>query len=862
VEDYTAEDGTKYSKVSLSIENLSGFDAVSGGQLVKDGYYPVVGSGHGGLDYAYGTITVRVTAKVDATYLASLSQATTITNKAILTGNDCLPAGGVTATGDVTLPATGSSVVSKAMATQESPAYVQFALDINENALDLVPGEDTVEVGDVMGQGMSMATIKEDYFKVYDVSNVDNLYSKDEEGNVSVDATQAAKGSDITDQCTWQSVVGEDNTYRFTVPDGKHVVIVYWASFQGVAGQKVQLSNTASFYYEGHDYSNNSSKWSAKLAVSGADGSAYANPSFYLQKLDQWGNKVSGAKFTLYEYDKDTGTKTKITEITTQDGKAYVGQSSTTNRATLKSNTIYVLEESSVPAGYVLDQTDHYFEFAQITGTGTDGEVTDNDVKEHNATHPDLPNGASVLDINPGGTYTVTNTFQGPSLTIPVVKTINGKDIESTTRFSFTLTQTKNDTDPYAYTDEHYKYALKSGTQTTITGSGSSNFKLYFKSVGTYTFELTEDDISKDAVDRGYSKDTTKYEVTVVVGESSDGKKLEITSATYSGGGKSGDIKNGDKPAFDNKLNLTGKLALQVKKVVTSRTAAVKEGEFSFQVLKDGVARQDESGKDVFTTKAGGQVDITIVIDQDDIGDQDFVIKEVVPADDDKDPFIDYTASPVIASVTIGEVKAADNGGKAGVAATSEVTYTAQKFEESGDDKVPLMINKYKASGQLILNAIKKLVSSKDSSKKSTVHAGKFNFVVKEGRTQVATGTTGEGGQITFTPINYVAADIGSTHEYTISEVAGDQSYVEYDAEDVTVTVKVTDEGNGDLVATVTKVNGEPVAGSYDITFVNHYSGMEAPTGINIDKLQYVLILMLAGCAAILFVYSRRRARR
>jgi pilin isopeptide linkage protein len=857
VEEYTAEDGTKYSKVSLSIENLSGFDAVSGGKLVKDGYSPVVGAGHDGLDYAYGTITVRVTAKVDATYLASLSQATTITNKAILTDNECLPEGGVTATGDATLPATGSSVVSKAMATQESPAYVQFALDINENALDLLPGIDTVAVNDVMGQGMSMATSKEDCFKVYDVTGITDLYKSDG----SVDAKKAAAGSDITGQCTWEYVADESNTYRFTVPDGKHVVIVYWASFQGVAGQKVDLSNTASFYYEGRNYSNNSSKWSAKLSVSGADGDAYTNPFFYLQKLDQWGSNVSGAVFTLSEYDQATGTKKEITKVTTQDGKAYVGQRSGDSFAKLQLNTIYVLEEYSVPAGYVMDQTDHYFEFVSITGTGTDGEVTDDDVKKHNASHPTLPNGASLVDINPGGTYTVTNTFQGPSLTIPVAKKINGKDIESTSKFSFTLTQTKNDTDPYAYTDEDYKYALKSGIQTTITGSGSSDFKLYFKSVGTYTFEITEDDLSQDAVDRGYSKDTTRYTVTVVVGASSDGKKLEITSATYSGGGKSGDIKNGDKPTFDNTLSLTGKLDLQVKKVVTSRAAAVKEGEFSFQVLKDGVVRKDENGKDVFTTKAGGQVDITIVIDQDDIGDQDFVIKEVVPADDDKDPSIDYTASPVIASVTIGEVKAADNGGKAGVAATSEVTYTAQKFEESGDDKVPLMINKYTASGQLTLTATKKLVSSTDSSLESTVHAGQFNFVVREGNSRVATGTTEEGGQITFTPINYVAADIG-THVYTISEVAGDVSYIEYDAEDVTVTVEVSDQGEGDLAATVTKVGENAVAaGSYDITFVNHYS-MTAPTGINIDKFQYAVILMLAGCAAILFVYSRRRARR
>jgi pilin isopeptide linkage protein len=260
----------------------------------------------------------------------------------------------------------------------------------------------------------------------------------------------------------------------------------------------------------------------------------------------------------------------------------------------------------------------------------------------------------------------------------------------------------------------------------------------------------------------------------------------------------------------------------------------------------------------VFTTKAGGEVDITIVIDQDDIGDQDFVIKEVVPTDSSADESIEYTASPVIASVTIGEVKAADNGGKAGVAATSEVAYTAQKSENG----VPLMTNKYKASGSLILNATKELVSSTNSNEKETVRDGQFNFVVKEGYTQVATGTTKKGGQIEFTEIKYVAADIG-THTYTISEVKGDDVFVNYTASPVEVVVDVEDAGEGNLSAKVTKVGDTEVTGdSYSILFTNEFT-FKVPTGISLNVLPYAMATVMAALGAMMLMRRcKRRCRR
>jgi pilin isopeptide linkage protein len=841
-ENYT-ENNTKYTKVTFSVENLSRYQKVENDTLVEN-------TGH----TTNGRVVVTITAKVDPGILASLDSNKTVTNKAILTGNDYLPEGGVSATCNATIPATGSSVVSKSMATQEAPAYVQFALDINSKALDLVADDGSLTIDDVMGTGMTMATSHENCFQVYDVTDVENLYKSDG----TVDATQAATGENITEACSWEATETA-GTYQITVPDKTHVVIVYWAAFSGVDGQKVQLSNNAYFHYGSENYSNNSSRWSSKLQVSTAGGSGFTNPYFYLQKLDQWGNNVSGAEFDLYQYNPD-GDDTYITTVTTENGKAYVGHRSETSFSNLKPNTIYVLQEASAPAGYIKDPEKYYFEFAQITGSGDDGEVTADDITNHEQSHK----GLAVVDMSPGGTYTLTNRFKGASLTVPVVKTINNKNLSSTTEFSFTLTPKKGD--PTVYTDEDYKQAVSSdtGTTITITGSGSEAFEIYFKTIGNYTFTVTENDLSKEAIARGYTeKDSTTYTLNVTVGEKEGA--VVVTDATFTpAGNTTGNLLNGAVLTFNNKLELSGKLNLQVKKTVSGRTEGVKADEFSFNVLKNGQAITGDDGNPlVFKTQEGGLVDIEVPLTQDDIGTQDFVIKEVVPTGSAADPSISYEAVSVIATVTISEIPATDTA-VAKVAATSDVAYTAGQTDKNG---VPLMVNKYSATGKLSLTGTKELRLKSAEGSLVTLRNNEFSFEVYEGHTRVATGTNDKNGKITFSDIVYTTSDVGK-HTYTVKEVTGNDLFVVYTDVVHTVNVTVTDEGSGVLKATVTAVDGDVIEGNEaqraklvenSIDFTNIYTLVM--TGIRLDVLPYVLILALAlGCGAL--VLRRRKHMR
>jgi pilin isopeptide linkage protein len=161
----------------------------------------------------------------------------------------------------------------------------------------------------------------------------------------------------------------------------------------------------------------------------------------------------------------------------------------------------------------------------------------------------------------------------------------------------------------------------------------------------------------------------------------------------------------------------------------------------------------------------------------------------------------------------------------------------------------------YKPTGSFTLTGTKYLYGPNNA--KGTVKAGQFTFTVKEGDEIVATGTTKADGSIEFTPINYVATQMGD-HTYTITEDKGSELFQNYDASPVTVVVTVADDGTGTgkLIGTVKSVNGDAEAA---ITFTNTCDYI-IPTGIRLDVLPYALILILAlGIGGLLLKRRRKR---
>jgi pilin isopeptide linkage protein len=837
-EEYTNDDGKTCTKVNIQVKNLFAY-------LVTSSRFPTGVGPYTGWSRA-GEVTVTVVTKVDDEWRLNLTKDTKLTNTAVLTDNDTLPKGGITATGTSTVPS--SKLIDKSMAGRDIPAYVEYALNVNPDGDNLLPGDnDTLQIVDIMGAGMSLSTTHANNFKVYDVTNVSDLLDSD--GNVVV--SKAQTGTDITDQCSVVNITGQSidgmtddevgkPAYMITIPDGKHVAIVYWATFEGAEDESVTITNRASFFYNNKMQSGNNSQTSNQVVASEASSSLFVGPFFYLKKTDQWNNVVPGVTYTLYEVTVDSlGNETNRTKImsktTGNDDTLYFGHRSSDNSSVpqLYKNRLYCLVEESAPAGYAIDSEPYYFEFKE----------KGSDIVNH-------PSTTMLHQFVSGGTYSFTNQFTPASYSVPVKKTINGKDVASSTEFSFNLKQNSSDTNK-AYIDDTCTTAISSsGITAKINGSGKTLFdNLYFANTGTYTFTLTENDLSTNAINNGYSKDSSVYTVTIVV-DSGDENELYVKSASYvlnNSSDASTEIGT-SMPTFNNGSHLTGTITLNATKEVTNRVKPVQAGEFAFTVSvggnviaeknDDGTTKIGDDGKPVkklFYTDEGGNIKMDIDIDQDDVGTQTYVISEVTG----NDPTIKYTTDRVRVRVTIAE--------------TGNGKVSATKYEYLTDS---VFTNDYKAVGSVTLEGTKILQGTNGMS--PSLYEDEFHFIVKEGDTQVATGYNKADGSITFTDITYDVSDIG-VHTYYISEKDEGKPYIEYTSSTVKVQVTVTDAGDGKLATDVQYVKGDLDDNGHAL-FINK-STLSVPTGIVLEILPYVLIVGVAIGLGVLIIVCRRKRK-
>ena len=120
----------------------------------------------------------------------------------------------------------------------------------------------------------------------------------------------------------------------------------------------------------------------------------------------------------------------------------------------------------------------------------------------------------------------------------------------------------------------------------------------------------------------------------------------------------------------------------------------------------------------------------------------------------------------------------------------------------------PAFTNTYKAAETKATITAKKVLEGK------ALEADKYEFELKEGAKVVGTAKNKADGTVTFEDITYT--EVGE-HEYTVTEKAGNEAGVTYDSKSYTVKVKVTDNGQGQLEATVTG-DGD------NVTFINKYN--------------------------------------
>ena len=372
-----------------------------------------------------------------------------------------------------------------------------------------------------------------------------------------------------------------------------------------------------------------------------------------------------------------------------------------------------------------------------------------------------------------GGKKTFKNTFTPKEITVPlqVTKALTGRNLQDA-EFEFELYDGQN----------KLLQTVKNKADGTIPFTA-----LKFTKTGLYNYLIKE----KDGKIPGVDYDKQPIKVTIRVQQEEDGQL--IYNIVYLGFDESGKNKI-SKQSFTNKYTAKGTDAtFSVTKKLTGR--ALKDGEFSFDLKEDGKAdvlqtkKNDKDGKvqfDAIKYQTVGTHKYTITEKNTGLGGVTYDTKTI--------------------KVT---VEVTDNGKGQLV---SKVTY------ENNDQTFTNTYSSQKVSAQL--GVIKELTGRALNDQEFEFELVGSDDNVRQTKKNVADG------RVTFDAIDYTK--VGNYH-YTIKEKDNGLGGVTYDKKEIKATVKVTDDGKGQLVAQVSYDTANP-------TFRNTYLAKETTAALEANK--------------------------
>lgn len=320
--------------------------------------------------------------------------------------------------------------------------------------------------------------------------------------------------------------------------------------------------------------------------------------------------------------------------------------------------------------------------------------------------------------------------------------------------------------------------------------NGEVNFKsLEYTKAGTYEYFIRENKGSAP----GVTYDQKFITVTVEVKEKSG--KLEVSKVTYMTDGE--EIK---KPTFNNRYTPVKTSAkLEVKKVLTGRP--LQEGEFEFE-LKD--LQQNKKILETVKNAADGKVQFK-ELEYTKAGTYHYTISE--KAGDV--PGVEYEPNLITATVTVE-----DKGGKLEV---TKVTYS-----KAGEEtKHPTFENRYTPGKTFARLEVNKVLTGRQLQKDEF----EFELTGKEDHIHQTKKNTAT-GKIQFDTIEY---DKAGEYHYTIKEKNNGLGGITYDTKEVKATVKVTDNGKGQL-------HSEIIYENDDTTFNNTYTIQATSATFDVTK--------------------------
>lgn len=365
------------------------------------------------------------------------------------------------------------------------------------------------------------------------------------------------------------------------------------------------------------------------------------------------------------------------------------------------------------------------------------------------------------------------------SYTTDVSGTVTDKDFGAGT-FDFQLFEA----------DSAWNVAAGAKPYKTTSNAADKSFtfdKLSFTAAGTYYYVVKE--VHGGQTINGTTFDGTEYRVKIVVTDHLDGT-LSTAVTYYKGNTEVTQL------AFANTYTATNPHHIQFSgtKVFTGYTGPTKEFEFVLYnaKLEGGVYVVD--GAPIDTVKSATGSFVFKEIDIQNAGTHYYIVKEVLPANYKKGDVIDgitYDTTEYLITVAVTDDGngnlTADVSGDEGILFTN--TYTANKVTAT-------------------IGGTKELVGR-------DLKDGEFTFILKdsEGKEIEATNV---GKNFTFETLTFTKAGV---YTYTVTEKAGTLGGITYDTNSYNVTITVTDNGKGQLVAEVSNADS--------IKFTNTYKADE-----------------------------------
>ena len=412
----------------------------------------------------------------------------------------------------------------------------------------------------------------------------------------------------------------------------------------------------------------------------------------------------------------------------------------------------------------------------------------------------------SVTD-NKNGTLDATATYDGDEAvptftnakptadaTIEAKKTLTGKDLTEGA-FNFGLYQGDASTGNPVQLAQNDK-------------DGKINFALTGLTIGEYDYILKEENVGADPT---ITYDTKAVKVHVSV--KAEGGKAKAT-VTYDG-------KN-DAPTFENTYQpAETSVALAAKKTYVksdSTPAALKGGEFTFNLYKGDLTAEQLKGKQPIRTAENGE-DGTVTfpaIDYTKAGEHKYTVAE----QKGDLSHVTYDATVHHAVVTV-----VDNAGKL----EASVTY------DDGKTDAPTFKNTYTAKGSAELTATKVVAVAPGFTHDTKLKGGEYTFDLKDAAGNVLdTATNKADGTVKFTR-DFELSDLDGAASkdftYTIAEKPGTEPGMLYDTHALIYKVTVADDGTGTLRATP-----QVTSGDNSQTFMNTYHPKETSVTLKATK--------------------------